>query len=99
MINQKCLVLGLAFVTIWVSYPVLKMTLKMELHFILLFLQLITPTFCGNICMADICIPSNYSSAIVPKLDDGNKVEVDISDIQILNVDDFGKQNLNRYDE
>ena len=50
-------------------------------------------SFCENICIAEICIPQDYSSAILPDLEDGNKVEVDISDIQILNVNDFGKQN------
>ena len=65
----------------------------MEVYLILLFLQVITPTFGKNICIAEICIPQDYSSAIVPMLEDGNKVEVNIPDIQILNVNDIGKQN------
>ena len=77
---------------IWAIHLVLKMTQKVEVHLLLIFLQ-ITTTFCENICIAEICIPQDYSSAILPDLEDGNKVEVDISDIQILNVNDFGKQN------
>ena len=74
-------------------HPVLKMTHKMEVYLFLLFLQAITPTFCEDICIAEKCIPQDYSSAIVPELEDGNKVEVNIPDIQILNVNDVGKQN------
>ena len=97
MINhKKSLVLGLclAFIICKLAiHPVPKMTQKVEVYLLLLFFQAITPTFCENICIAEICIPQDYSSAIVPELKNGNKVEVDIPDIQILNVNDFGKQN------
>ena len=40
-------------------------------------------------CIEDICIPSDYNRRIRPLLNETNDVQVDLTNIKILNINDF----------
>ena len=42
-----------------------------------------------EICSEEICIPANYSKSIMPKKDNVNEIVLILTDIQIIDVNDF----------